>query len=82
MSWSRCSECDQTFTGDKWFDRHRLNMTGRPGFDPEYDWRCATPEEMRVKGWAQTANGWWQGDPGRVHPLVRSRREATQAASG
>jgi hypothetical protein len=82
MSWATCSVCGATFTGDRWFDRHRVNVTGRPGYDPEYDWRCSSPDEMRAKGWAQTATGSWQGDPGRVHPLARSAPEAAQAAGG
>ena len=72
MSWAKCSECAETFTGDKWFDRHRMRMSGQPGFDPEYDWRCRTPEEMRALGWVQTDKGWWQGDPGRANPFARS----------
>lgn len=81
MSWATCSECEETFTGDTWFDRHRVNMTGRPGYDPEYDWRCATPDEMRAKGWIQAGKGWWQGDPGRPNPFVRSHPEAAQVAA-
>ena len=77
----RCAECGLTFTGTTWFDRHRVNMTGKPGYDLEYDWRCATPDEMRAKGWAQTAKGWWQGDAGRVNPLVRWRPESIQGVA-
>ena len=82
MSWATCSECGETFTGDTWFDRHRVNMTGKPGYNPEYDWRCASSDEMRAKGWAQTPRGWWQGNPGRVHPLVRLQPEAARTAAG
>lgn len=82
MSWATCSECGETFTGDKWFDRHRVNMTGKPGYGPEYDWRCETPYEMPAKGWVQTPKDWWQGDPGRVHPLARSRPETAQPGGG
>jgi hypothetical protein len=81
MSWAQCAACGETFTGDKWFDRHRANMSGQPGFDAEYDWRCRTPDELRAKGWVQTAKGWWQGDPGRVNPFVRSSPDGEQVAS-
>jgi hypothetical protein len=81
VSRATCSECRYTFTGDKWFDRHRVNMTGKPSYDPEYDWRCATPDEMRATGWALTAKVLWQGNPGRAHPLVRSQPEAAQSGA-
>ena len=60
MSQAQCSECGETFGGDYGFDRHRINMTGKPGFDPEYDWRCATPAEMEARGLHRNAKGWWR----------------------
>jgi hypothetical protein len=59
MSWAQCSECHETFGGDYGFDRHRINMTGAPGYDPEYDWRCATPAEMEARGLHRDGRGWW-----------------------
>ena len=59
MSWARCTECDETFNSDFGFDRHRVNMTGQPGYDPEYDWRCATPKELEHRGWSKNGRGWW-----------------------
>jgi len=59
MTWARCSECDRTFGGDSGFDRHRIMTKGQPGYDPDYDWRCATPAEMRRRGMHQDAKGWW-----------------------
>jgi len=62
VTWARCSECGETFTGDSGFDKHRINMTGQPGYDPDYDWRCATPAEMEARGYRRNAKGWWCED--------------------
>jgi hypothetical protein len=48
------------FGSDSGFERHRITTTGQPGWDAEYDWRCATPDELRAKGWFQDARGWWR----------------------
>lgn len=53
------AECGRTFGGLSAFDTHRINMTGKPGYDPEYDWRCATDEELEAKGVRLTAKGVW-----------------------
>ena len=57
VSQAQCSECGETFGGDHGFDRHRVNVTGKPGFDLEYDWRCATPAEMEARGLHRDAKG-------------------------
>ena len=57
--WCKCSECGATFGGIEGFDRHKVNMTGQDGYDPEYDWRCATEFELRAKGMHQDGRGWW-----------------------
>jgi hypothetical protein len=59
MSWARCSECGQTFNSDYGFDRHRVTTTGQPGYDADYDWRCATEAELLGRGWSKNARGWW-----------------------
>ena len=46
-----CSVCNERFNSTAAFDKHR---TG--------DWqarRCMTPEQMRSKGMAISATGWW-----------------------
>jgi hypothetical protein len=57
--WCTCSECGRTFGGLSGFDRHRINTTGQPGYDVEYDWRCATDDELEGFGVAHTAKGVW-----------------------
>ena len=70
MSWAQCSECKEEFGSDRAFDRHRVNMTGQPGYDTEYDWRCATEAEMLGKSWHQDWRGWWRlPDSGSPRPL-------------
>lgn len=54
-----CSECGRTFGGIEGFDTHRINMSGKPGFDPEYDWRCANEGEMQSRGLHLSPKGWW-----------------------
>ena len=85
MSWARCSVCDTTFTSDSGFDRHRIMTKGRPGYDPEYDWRCASPAELRGRGYSQNDKGWWyrDGDSGPtggsvadLQPINRAEAEA------
>ena len=44
-----CSECGRTFGGLRGFDAHRINTTGKPGYDSEYDWRCATDPELEAR---------------------------------
>jgi len=73
MSWATCSECGETFGSDSGFVRHQVTTTGQPGYDPEYDWRCATPDELRARGWFQDKRGWWRQP--RVGEGPASRRE-------
>ena len=83
MSWAGCSECDMEFTSDYGFDRHRVNMTGKPGYDPEYDWRCASPEEMHKRGFSQNAKGWWRSDRQTARfALADSSRTGTKGQVG
>lgn len=56
------AECGRTFGGLSAFDTHRINMTGRPGYDPEYDWRCGTDDELRAKGLHLTDKGQWSSE--------------------
>ena len=69
MSWARCSECDRTFGSDTGFERHQIRTTGQPGYGPDYDWRCATPEEMEVRGLHRDAKGWWRGNRHSAPPV-------------
>ena len=73
MSWAQCSECGETFGSDRAFDRHRVNTTGQPEFDAEYDWRCATEAELLGKGWHRDHRGWWRF-PGAYSPRPLSAR--------
>ena len=47
------------FGGLTGFDMHRVNTTRQDGYDPEYDWRCATDEELRAAGLMLTRRGVW-----------------------
>jgi len=60
MSWATCSECGETFGSDSGFVRHQVTTTGQPGYDADYDWRCATPDEMEARGLHRDAKGWWR----------------------
>lgn len=51
--------CGRTFGGLTAFDTHRISMTGKPGYDPEYDWRCATDAELSARGLSLTSKGVW-----------------------
>jgi hypothetical protein len=57
--WSTCAECTRTFGGLVAFDMHRVTTTGQAGWDPEYDWRCATDEELGTLGLVLTRRGAW-----------------------
>lgn len=54
-----CAECGRTFTGLTGFDVHRITATAQPGYDPEYDWRCAIDAELGAIGYASNGRGWW-----------------------
>ena len=77
MSWARCSVCDETFGGDSGFDRHRIIWGG----GGEYEWRCATPEEMRRRGMHQDEKGWWHQEArfGRGAGLVADSQPVSHA---
>lgn len=53
-----CTECLRKFSGISIFDKHRVNTTGQPGYDAEYDWRCATDDEMASKGLHEVDGAW------------------------
>ncbi len=78
MSWAQCSVCGETFGSDTGFDRHRVNTTGKPGYDAEYDWRCASPAELLARGWSKDARGRWITS--QMPDSARDRR--TRAAAG
>jgi len=78
MSWARCPKCDRTFGSDSGFERHQIRMTGQPGWDPDYDWRCATPDEMKARGLHRDRRGWWRRD-GVSGPRVRTESPAGAA---
>jgi len=77
-----CSECGRTFGGLRGFDRHRVNATGADGYDPDYDWRCATDAELRAAGYEPTGPlGVWK-DHGRGRsPRAGGTRTAPAVAS-
>ena len=77
MTWARCSECGETFGSDSGFDLHRIRATGQPGWDPDYDWRCASPDELRAKGWFQDKRSWWRRSV--IGDGAASRRAAVSA---
>jgi len=74
MTWARCSECGETFGSDSGFDLHRIRTTGQPGWDPDYDWRCASPPEMESRGLHRDRKGWWRWNS-RPAPSVSPRTD-------
>ena len=73
MSWATCSECGETFGSDSGFVGHQIKTTGQPGWDASYDWRCATADELRAKGWFQDARGWWRMPVRGAGPAARGK---------
>lgn len=51
--------CGRVFGGLTGFDKHRVTTTGEEGYDPEYDWRCATEAELLARGLHASSKGWW-----------------------
>lgn len=68
-----CSGCNQTFTGDRPFEMHRVGEHGIPVSRVPHTKkdtdgkplvavstrRCLSPDEMRAKGMMQNAKGQW-----------------------
>jgi hypothetical protein len=81
--WCRCSECGRIFGGLTGFDRHKFTTTGQPGYDSEFDWRCATDAELVSLGVAQDQQGWWVRLDGYSDLRVGTRTapEAAEAAT-
>ncbi len=50
---NQCPGCGLLFNSTAAFDKHR---TG-----PMSNRRCLEPDEMRARGMAQNAEGWWVG---------------------
>jgi hypothetical protein len=71
--WCECSECGRRFGGLSGFDRHKITTTGQEGYDPEYDWRCATDAELADRGLTLDGRGWWVRQDG-----YSDLREGTQ----
>ena len=62
VTWSglrveHCTGCHRTFTGTSAGDRHRVGDSAI--WEGPKRRRCLTPEEMRDKGMATNARGWW-----------------------
>jgi hypothetical protein len=60
----RCARCSNSFNSVSAFDRHRYGDFGSWGRNR----RCRTWEELRTKGWAVNAAGFW---------IDRARRDVT-----
>ena len=58
-----CAACGRMFSGLRGFDLHKITTTGQSGYDPEYDFRCATDAELVGRGWRQDAHGRWTNSP-------------------
>lgn len=49
---NQCPSCGELFNSNAAFDRHRTGVFG-------VDRRCMTVPEMRARGMAKNASGWW-----------------------
>lgn len=54
----QCSGCGEAFTGTAPFDRHRVGKYAKPGHFKGTR-RCLAPAELTLKGWIQSAKGFW-----------------------
>jgi len=54
-----CAVCRRHFGGLSGFDAHKVNTTGQPGGDPEYDFRCGTDAELTARGLHVDSKGFW-----------------------
>jgi hypothetical protein len=53
---NQCPGCSEYFNSSRAFEKHRVGEHG-------HDRRCLTPTEMREKGMAKNAAGFWVGNP-------------------
>ncbi len=53
---NQCGSCGELFNSSAAFDKHRMGDFGK-------DRRCRSQEEMRGKGMAKNAAGFWIGSP-------------------
>jgi hypothetical protein len=74
--WCECSVCHRTFGGLRGFDRHKVTTTGQPGYDTEHDFRCATDDELRDRGYLPDHRGWWRSAEPRPARLGSTRTAA------
>jgi len=72
-----CSECGRHFGGLTGFDRHQIVMTGEPGYDPDYDWRCGSDAELTARGLHMDRAGLWVREAS-----FRSTASASRGLSG
>jgi hypothetical protein len=54
----RCSACGDYFNSTSTFDRHRAGTFAARGTG-SHARRCLTADELRAKGWARNAAGFW-----------------------
>ena len=74
---TRCSACQQDFTGLRDFDSHRTGRHAYPwGLDHPNGRRCLSAGEMEEKNWWRDAQGCWSS------PAHHRREDASKRVEG
>jgi hypothetical protein len=77
---NQCPSCEDYFNSTAAFDAHRTGPFGGPNGEPAQR-RCLTADEMRSKGMAVNAAGFWITEPKSTAAVTRRKQAASKGSA-